>query len=363
MAKKPIRIAQMMTDMNYGGVEMVVMNYYKYIDKSEVQFDFFVFDGSLIPQKKEIESMGGKVYVVPKYTHPLEYEKEIQRIMKKEKYLVVHSHMNTLSAFSLYGAKRIGIPNRILHNHSTSGKGEFKKNIAKYILKPFAKYYSTCYCACSKIAGNWMYGNKTEYKIFNNAIDLDKFAYDEKKRTEIRNELNIKNAKVIGHIGRFCYQKNHDLLLEIFSKVLQIRQDCILLLIGEGELEQKIKNKAKIMGIEKKIIFLGGRTDAYKYYQAMDLFLLPSRYEGLPVVGIEAQACSLPCVFSKSITEEAKILASTVFVDDNIDEYVDAVICGLAGRRRDTHDEMRKAGYDIKLESKKLLDFYKEMVK
>ena len=134
MEKQPIRIAQMMTDMNYGGVEMVVMNYYRNIDRTKVQFDFFALEGSSIPQREEIEKLGGRVFVVPKYTHLPQYEKSIQKLFKENNYKIVHSHMNTLSVFSLYGAKKVGVPNRILHNHSTAGKGETKKNIMKYML-------------------------------------------------------------------------------------------------------------------------------------------------------------------------------------------------------------------------------------
>lgn len=362
MGSKPIRIAQMMTDMNFGGVEMVVMNYYRNIDRTKVQFDFFALEGSTIPQKEEIESLGGRVFVVPRYTHLTKYEKEIQRSFKKYNYKIVHSHMNTLSVFSLYGAKKAGIPNRILHNHSTAGKGETKKNIMKYMLRPFAKIYPTKLCACSKYAGKWIYGENAKFRVFNNAIDLEKYKFDPIKREELRQTLGIKNKKVIGHIGRFCYQKNHELLIDIFHEVSKQRRDVVLLLIGEGELEQKIKEKVKTLGLEEKVLFLGRKNDAYRYYQAMDLFLLPSRYEGLPVVGVEAQACGLPCVFSDCVTEEAKLLDSTVFVSDKKDAYVRKVIEGLEMERKDTSEEMRKAGFDIKIEAEKLLNFYERLL-
>lgn len=363
MTTEPIRIAQMMTDMNYGGVEMVVMNYYRNIDKTKVQFDFFALEGSTIPQKEEIESLGGRVFVVPKYTHLILYEKAVIKLFKENKYKIVHSHMNTLSVFSLFGAKIAGVPNRILHNHSTAGKGETKKNFMKYALRPFAKLFPTGLCACSKLAGNWIYGKGTKFKVFNNAIDLDMYKYDEKKRESLRAELGLEEKKVIGHIGRFCYQKNHDLLIDIFNEVLKVEKDASLMLIGEGELEQEVKDKVKKLGIEDKVLFLGRRADAYRYYQAMDLFLLPSRYEGLPVVGVEAQACGLPCVFSDCVTEEAKLLNSTVYVSGGIGEYVEKVVEGLKVKRKDTSKEMREAGYDIKEEAGKLLEFYEGLIK
>lgn len=363
MEKQPIRIAQMMTDMNYGGVEMVVMNYYRNIDRTKVQFDFFALEGSSIPQREEIEKLGGRVFIVPKYTHLSQYEKAIQKLFKENNYKIVHSHMNTLSVFSLYGAKKAGVPNRILHNHSTAGKGETKKNIMKYMLKPLAKVFPTELCACSRYAGNWIYGKNVEFRVFNNAIDLNKYKYDKKQRKELRDKLKIDDKKVIGHIGRFCYQKNHDFLIDIFADVLKKENNAVLMLIGEGELEETIKNKVSRLGIADKILFLGRKADAYKYYQAMDLFLLPSRYEGLPVVGVESQASGLPCVFSDCVTEEAKLLDSTVFVGGEKEEYVEKVLVGLEIERKDTSEEMKKAGFDIKNEAGKLLEFYEGLLK
>lgn len=216
---EPIRVAQMMTDMNYGGVEMVVMNYYRHIDRTKVQFDFFALEGSAVPQREEIERLGGRVYIVPKYTHLSAYEKDIIRLFKQNQYKIVHSHMNTLSVFSLWGAKKAGVPNRIAHNHSTAGKGETKKNIIKYALRPFAKIYPTKLCACSQYAGEWLYGKSAEFQVFNNAIDLSRYSYDPQKAAAVRKELGLEDKLVVGHIGRFCYQKNHDFLIDIFNEI------------------------------------------------------------------------------------------------------------------------------------------------
>lgn len=353
----PIRVAQMMTDMNYGGVEMVVMNYYRNIDRTKVQFDFFALEGSAIPQREEIEHLGGRVYVVPRYTHLSQYEREIQRIFRENEYQIVHSHMNTLGVFSLYGARRAGVPHRILQNHSTAGKGETKKNLMKYLLRPLAPVFATQLCACSRFAGAWMYGRKSQFTVLNNAIDLPKFRYDPKKRDALRKELGIHGQKVIGNIGRFCYQKNHNLLIDIFAEVAK-QEDALLLLIGEGELEQQIRDKVHALGLDESVLFLGRRMDAYRYYQAMDLFLLPSRYEGLPVVGVEAQASGLPCVFSSAVTPEAGLLKTTVFVDGDVQQYVHAVLAGMNAERKDTSEEMKQAGFDISVEAQKLTEFY-----
>lgn len=365
MENKPIRIAQMMTDMNYGGVEMVVMNYYRYIDKSKIQFDFFALEGSTIPQREEIENLGGQIYVVPKYTHLSRYESAIQELFKRNKYKIVHCHMNTLGVFAMYGAKKAGVPVRILHNHSTAGKGEVKKNVMKYILRPFAKVFPTNLCACSNFAGEWIYGKNARFKVFNNAIDLDKYKYNPEIRNELRKKIGIEDRFVIGHIGRFCYPKNHDFLVDIFAEILKKKKNAVLLLIGEGELETDVKTKVKDLGLEEKVLFLGRKADAYRYYQAMDLFLLPSRYEGLPVVGVEAQAAGLPCVMSDKVTPEAKLLDTTVFVnaEASVSVWSEMVIELSQVKRKDTSQQMIEAGFDIKTEAKKLEKMYFDLMR
>lgn len=358
---KPIRVAQMMTDMNYGGVEMVVMNYYRHIDRTKVQFDFIVLEGSSIPQREEIEKLGGRIYVVPRYTHLVQYERAIQKIFKENRYQIVHSHMNTLSVFSLWGAKKIGIPNRIIHNHSTAGKGETKKNLIKYALRPFAKMNATQLCACSRYAGEWMFGKNTEFKVIHNAIDLERYRYNEEVRSELRKELGLEDKFVIGHIGRFCFQKNHDFLIDIFDEVCRKREDAVLMLIGEGELENEVRGKVHRLGLDDRVLFLGKKADAYRYYQAMDVFLLPSRYEGLPVVGVEAQAAGLVTIYSTEVSSEVAVTELTSFIslDKSAERWAEAVIeIGGKYKRRDTCEDLKKAGFDIKIEAGKLEQFY-----
>lgn len=363
---EPIRVAQMMTDMNYGGVEMVVMNYYRHIDRTRVQFDFFALEGSAVPQREEIERLGGRVYIVPKYTHLSAYEKEIIRLFKQNQYKIVHSHMNTLSVFSLWGAKKAGIPNRIAHNHSTAGKGETKKNIIKYVLRPFAKIYPTKLCACSQYAGEWLYGKNAEFQVFNNAIDLSRYSYDPQKAAAVRKELGLEDKLVVGHIGRFCYQKNHDFLIDIFNEIHKQRQEAVLLLIGEGELEQDIRNKVKKLDLTDSVRFMGKQKDTSKFYQAMNCFVLPSRYEGLGVVAIEAQACSVPVICSTAVPKDAKITSSVKFIglDESSSNWADCVLDVIKTQvKRNEREEVRKAGYDIEVEAQKLTDFYEELLK
>ena len=359
MTTEPIRIAQMMTDMNYGGVEMVVMNYYRYIDKTKVQFDFFALEGSLLPMRDEIEQLGGRVYVVPKYTHLLDYEKTIQRIFNENNYKIVHSNMNALSVFSLHAAKRAGIKVRIAHNHSTAGKGETEKNIVKYLLKPLSKIYPTNLCACTKYAGEWLFGKKADVKVFHNAIDIEKYKYNEITRNRIRKELNLGDKVVIGHIGRFCFQKNQEFLVDLLYEVRK-KKDAVLLLIGEGNTES-VREKAKELGVLDSIFFLGPKSNANEYYQAMDCFVLPSRYEGLGMVAIEAQAAGLPTICSTEVPEELRItdLVEFISLESPINKWADKI---KRVERKDKSREVVEAGYDITVEAKKLVEYYEGLI-
>ena len=220
----PIRVAQVMGKWLGGGVESVVMNYYRHIDRSKIQFDFICdADSTNIPYE-EIEKLGGKVIIVPPYQKIIQYEKQMKKVLIEGGYNIVHSHINTLSFFPLMAAKKAGVPVRIAHSHSTSNKKEWKKNLMKNALRPLSKVYATDYMCCSELAGRYLFGNKTydegKVHLLNNAIDVDKFRYDEKIRKQKREELGIKeDTLVIGHVGRFVTQKNHTFLIDVFHEV------------------------------------------------------------------------------------------------------------------------------------------------
>ena len=269
-----------------GGVESVVMNYYRNIDRNKIQFHFLCDEDSTDIPYEEIEKLGGKVIVIPPYQKLFKYQKELYRIFKENNYKIVHSHINALSVFPLRIAKKAKIPVRIAHSHSTSNKKEWKKNILKMILRPLSKLYANNYFACTEYAGKWLFGKKVverkELNVINNAIDLKKFEFNENTREDLRKELGIKeDVLVIGHVGRFMKQKNHEFLIDVFEKAIKQDDNIYLILVGQGPLEDKIKEMAKEKGIEYKILFLGQRNDVNKLYQAMDIFVLPSLYEGL----------------------------------------------------------------------------------
>lgn len=369
----PIRIAQIIGKWLGGGVESVVMNYYRHIDRSKIQFDFICDEDSTNIPYDEINSLGGKVILIPPYQKVIRYHKELKKVLKEGNYKIVHSHINTLSVFSLWAAKSAGVPVRIAHSHSTTNKKEKKKNLMKQVLKHFSKVFATDYMCCSELAGRWLFGDKEYDKgnvyLLNNAIDLDKFKYDENIRKEKRKELNISDdTLVIGHVGRFVEQKNHRFLIDIFNEVHKERKNSILLLAGQGPLMDEIKEKVSKLGLNESVRFLGQRNDIDELYQAFDVFLLPSLYEGLPVVGVEAQATGLLCILSDDMTKETKILTSTKFLSLNqnmtewaktiLDRYIDRYM----DRSKNTFEEMYENGFDIKIETYKLENTYMKKI-
>lgn len=368
---KPIRVAQVLNLMDNGGIEAVVLNYYRFIDKSKIQFDFICCEDSSIPYEQEILHMGGHIYRVPSLKKMPKYVNCLIKIFKNNQYKIVHVHMNTLSIFPLFAANLAHVPVRICHNHSTTNKEERLNHTIKLILRPFAKIFATDYYCCSEFAGRWLFGNKEYDKgnvyLLNNAIDVDKFTYNEKVRNIKRKELNIgADTLVFGHIGRFVKQKNHSFLIDIFKEIHKKERNSILLLVGQGPLEENIKNKVKELGLDDSVCFLGQRKDVSELYQAFDVFVLPSLYEGLPVVGVEAQSSGLLCIFSNDMTGEAKILDTTKFLSLYESEKIwcDIILKSMfVFTRKNTKTEMERKKFSIKEEARKFEDKYFELLK
>ena len=341
------------------------MNYYRNIDKTKIQFDFICDNDSTDIPYEEIESMGGRVFLIPPYQKVFDYQKELRKLLKENQYKIIHSHINTLSVFPLYAAKKVGVPIRIAHSHSTTNKQEWKKNLLKQILRPFSKLFANTYFACTKYAGDWLFGTKTNTYILNNAIDLDKYKYNEEIRKKIREELHIKeDALVVGHIGRFVAQKNHNFLIDLFNEYQKHNNDSLLLLVGQGPLKEEIESKVKNLNIENKVLFLGQRSDANKLYQAFDIFLLPSIYEGLGMVLIEAQTSDLPCIASTEVPIIAKVTNNLEFIDlNNKEDWLNKLKEISINNRKDKTKEVKQHGYDIKEECKKLEQKYLDLIK
>ncbi len=360
--KKPIRIAHVIGNMNSGGVESVIMNYYRAIDKTQIQFDFFVHETSSFPQRAEIEQLGGRYFLIPRYSSVLRYQRTLTRLLRENKYYIVHSHINTLNVFPLFAAFLAGIPVRICHNHSTAYWGERGKALIKYILRPFAKVFATDYFACGEKAGRWLYGDRRfqrgKVHILPNAIDPERYQFDIGARGILRAECGIAaDTLVVGHIGRFTYAKNHAFLLDVFAALHKELPNSVLLLAGEGELEPQIRNKVQMLGLSQCVRFLGVRDDVNKLYSAMDVFCLPSHFEGMPVVLVEAQASGLPCVISDRVADEIESahLIQRLAGSETIDAWVQALISAKSTERK---SGARLAEYDISIQAERLTRFY-----
>lgn len=368
----PIRVLHIIGSLRKGGVESVVFNYFRAIKKHRVIFDFAVDESSPCEVPNDIKALGGKIYKIPSIAKLHNYLSVLEEICKSENYRIVHSHMNTLSVFPLFAAWKAGVPVRIAHSHSTAGFGkDFRRDLLKYMLRPFSKVFATHYFACGVYAGQWQFGKRTmqngKVEIFKNAIAMDCFAYDPAMREQVREKLGVSNQFVIGHIGRFSPQKNHRFLLEIFDAVCRRRDDAVLLLLGnldmeEERLEWEIRAEAARRGLSERVRFLGVQENVSGFYHAFDIFVLPSLYEGLPLVVIEAQASGLPCVLSEQVTKEVKILQNVYFLplSSRADTWADA-LCVCLETRGDHTRELAEAGYEISAAAERLTLRYEEL--
>lgn len=315
---KPARVLQIVTTMNRGGLETMLMNYYRNIDRTKVQFDFLIHRLEKSDYEDEIKSLGGNIYrFSPLNPLSFSYRNELKYFFSLHKeYNIVHCHLDCMSSLPLYYAKKAGIKRRIAHSHNSNQD----KNL-KYILKLFYKRkiskMATDLFSCGEKAGKWMF-NKNSFKVINNAIETSKYIYDECKRDEMKKELSLDNNFVIGHVGRFNEQKNHNFIIDIFYELTKLNDNAHLLLIGEGDLKESIIAKVEALNILDKVTFYGLCDHVNDILQAFDVFLFPSIYEGLPVTMVEAQASGLKCFISSKVPNEC-IITNNVTILNLID--------------------------------------------
>ena len=361
----PVRIAHVIGKARNGGVEAAVLNYYKYIDRTKIQYDFLIYEDSTHIPEQFIKDLGGNIIIIPPYQKPFAYHKALYQLFTRNHYPLVYSHINTLSVFPLFAAWRAGVPIRAAHGHTTAGRGEFKRNVMKYTLRNFSRTFATEWCACSRLAGAFQFGRKAmdsgRVIIWPNAIEVERFAFNEAVRQEMRKYLKLEDKFVVGHAGRFMKQKNHSFLIDIFAEIHRRRDDAVLLLMGDGPLMDDITAKVMRLGLNDCVIFAGNVSDMERYYQAMDVFVFPSLYEGLGIVAVEAQVCGLPVLCSTEIPDEAKICDALRFMslkDSAADWAREALRISNGHIRRDMSSYAREAGFDVKAQAKKLTEWY-----
>lgn len=356
----PIRVLQVVTHMERGGLESMLMNYYRHIDRERVQFDFLVHRQERAAFDDEIESLGGKLYRLPRLVPWSEgYLAALNHFFDEHpEYKIVHVHQDCLSSVILRAAAQHNIPVRIAHSHNANQDKNLKYPIKLWYKRSIPKYTTNLF-ACGKDAGDWMFGG-APYQIINNAIDATAYSFNPKKRIEMRHQLGLADKLIIGHVGRFNPQKNHLFLLDIFAALLKKEPNAVLLLVGGGEDMLKIQAKAHALGIAEHVRFLGVRSDVADLMQAMDVFVFPSLYEGLGIVLIEAQAAGLPCVVSDTIPREAYLtdLVTAERLSSSTETWADNILEKRNFPRTDRRAEIAAHGFDITTEAVKLQEFY-----
>lgn len=372
MGKKPVRILQMVNSLHFGGLQSFIMNVYHNIDRSQIQFDFIVIPEAQIDLYDEVRQLGARIFVCPKYKFTNHFEYVVwwnDFFQSHPEYKVIHGHVRSTSAIYLSIAKKYGLKT-IAHSHSTSnGKGilGIVKTMMQYPTRNIADYLFSC----SDISGKWMYGEnallKTNYRMIPNGIDLQKFAYQPEKRYEVRQNLGIKdNEFVIGHIGRFTKPKNHIFLIQLFGRFLKQYPNSRLLLVGDGELWPIIQKECKKQQLGSKVIFTGAQSNPEDYYQAMDVFVFPSLWEGLPVSVVEAQASGLPCLLSDTIMRNVELTPLVRYISLGDMKAWEKVLAECQTySRKSCNQEYRKGlqSFDSRKVAEKLSTFYLKLAK
>ncbi len=368
--EQPVKVLYFVDRLLTGGIQKFVYEHAKHMDFSKVQIDFLVLDdGNDYELEEEVKKLGCTLYKlkgiwIKKNGDFIQYHKALNQFFKEHHdYKVVHMHSSSKNFMVLKMAKKYGIDVRVAHSHNIGfqSKNKMKILIGDLFKKPLKKY-ATHYFACSKLAGKWLFG-KSEVKIIHNAVDYQKFKFNQTKRDELRKELGLENKLVIGNVGRFSNQKNHTFLVDIFYEIHKQNEDAILMLVGIGEKEQEIRDKVKTLDLMDCVKFMGFCKNTNELFWCMDVFLLPSLYEGLPIVGVEAQCTGLPCFMSKDvITDEVKIAENVRFIglEKSPKEWAEIILSSDLSRR-DTYEELKNAGYFIEQTVEELQKFYREV--
>lgn len=362
---EPIRVLQVLGGLNRGGAETMVMNIYRAMDKSKVQFDFIIHKESENAYVEEIKSLGGKIYIFPQFTmkNIIAYPNYWKKFLSQHKeYKILHSHVRSYAIVFIKIAKKFGLET-IVHSHSTSnGSGGLShvKGLLQFPLRKESDYLF----ACSKISGEWLFGKKavnfSNYRMIKNAIDTSKYIIAPSVRLEYRKLFDATNKTVYGHVGRLSEPKNHRFLLEVFSEIRKKSPDSLLVIVGEGSYRSQIESWIRELDLEQAVIMTGARSDVPQILSAMDVFLFPSLWEGLPVTVVEAQAAGLPCIISDQVTSEVAVSEAVTYlpINQGTECWVQSAL-SFAGKRFDAIDDIKSAGFDVNSSAEELTEFYR----
>ncbi len=349
-----------------GGKKNLIMEYFRHMDKSQVQMDIICNDDSNAIPTDEIESLGGRVFIVPSFKNLKGHTDELYKLFVKEKYDVVHAYNSMMNLFPMYAAKKAGIKVRISESLSMAAPGEWKTYI-KYMLRPLAHIYCNYYMACGKDCGIFQFGQKDydegKIAIFKTAINTEFNSFQPELRDKTRQKYDWMNKVVYGFIGRFEHQKNPLFLIDVMHEIRKRQENAHFAIIGAGILEEEMKMRIHECNLQDSMSWLGRREDIQQFYNAFDAFLLPSRYEGLPVVGLESQSCGLPMFFSTAVTPEASACELGHFIDlkEGASGWAEKIIPIVEMNipvRRSHAQEVANAGFDSKTEALRLQQYY-----
>ena len=386
---QPTIVLHVVGRLDIGGAESRIMDLYRNIDREKVQFHFMQHTSDKCAFEEEVLSLGGKVYHVPRFNvkNYFEYKKAWKEFFAVHPEIkVVHGHMTSTAAIYLPIAKKAGVQVTIAHARSAGVDPGIKGKITNFLRRNLYKKCDYRF-TCSKLAGEAVFGNQKEEKrkakFIPNAIEVDKFAFDIETRVSVRQELGIADKYVIGHVGRFAPMKNHIYMLEILEQCIKIEKEknlseTVMMFLGDGPLKEEIQQKAAEKGIASRILFMGNKVDVYRYYQAMDYFLLPSFYEGLPGTAIEAQASGLPGIISDAVTEEAVVtdLMQMRSVKEDARVWAEEIMIesqkywmarkGMCVEKQDSvikargsyAEIVKKAAFDVIEQAKRMEEFY-----
>lgn len=362
-----IRILHVLRSLDRGGAETMLMNLYRQLDRAKVQFDFMVHTPEEGAYEAEIRELGGKIYRVPRYAglNHFAYQTAWRLFLASHpEHRLVHGHL--CGAASIY----LGVANRfgritVAHSHSTASRGSWLEQFAKRVLQWPLRYRADYLLACSDAAGRWLFGaealKERRYLVLKNAIDVERYAFDAARRSQMRERLELQHKFVLGHVGSFTQPKNHRFLLEVFREVRQAGEDAMLLLVGDGELRPQVEKQLADLRLSRQVILTGVVPNVQDYLQAMDVFVFPSLFEGVPLTLLEAQASGLPCVISRAVNRESDVTGLLDFIplEQSPALWAGRILRHHAGSsRRERRKEIAAAGYDVKENARWLESFY-----
>lgn len=362
-------LAGFIMDGRSGGIDRYLLNFIETVhDQTQVDLLTNEIDSEL---EQELKKYNTRLFAIANLKHPFAQYRQVRKILREGAYDAVYLNISTaIDCIAAIASKHEKIPVRMIHSHSSGNDCEsaVKRNVYNMIhrmCRCFLHRYATRYYGCSVCAGEWMFPKNIvasdRFEVIFNAVDRRKYAYDATARQEVRRDLGVEDSFVVGHAGNFCYQKNHLFLIDVFEEIRKRMPDAVLLLVGDGIRFEAVKEKAKEKGLEPYVRLLGRRSDMGRLYQAMDVFVLPSNFEGLPIAGIEAQSSGLPCFMSSRITEESKITKECRFLPLEAGPSAWAeTIAGVRDARKAAEFLENADDYDLENQKRQLLEIIKE---